>query len=85
MSKVLKRFVAILEDLVPVKTEPDFGHNGRWQHLRVVTLMKASFPQSSSHRSGCFGENPRFGSPRLDDGDAWHRSPCYGHGFWSRR
>jgi hypothetical protein len=70
------------EAWLPVKTEPAFGHGGRWRRLCVVTLLKASSLQPSSCL-GYSGENPRSGFPRLDDGDVQRRSPSWGHHFWS--
>jgi hypothetical protein len=65
------------EEWLPVKTEPDFGHGGRWRRLRVATLLKASSMQPSPH-PGYSGGSPRSGSPGSDDGDARRCYPLEG-------
>jgi hypothetical protein len=57
------------EAWLPVKIEPSFDHGGPWHTLRVASVLKTLLLQPSSPWEECYGRNPRFGSPRSDDGD----------------
>jgi hypothetical protein len=52
--------------------------------LDVITPVGIIFGADVGWRRCCSGVNPRSGSPGSNDGDARHRSPCWGHHFWSR-
>lgn len=49
----------------------DFVHGRRWRRLRCRFPVEASALQFASSGSGCFGENPRSGSPGSDDDGAF--------------
>ena len=62
----------------------DFGHGGRWQRLRCRFLVEASSLHFASSGSGCFGGNPRSGSPGSDDGGTFGVFSLLGALFWSK-
>jgi hypothetical protein len=57
--------------------------------IDIISSMDASARSSFVAIDSCLlvratlGGNPRYGSPRSDDGGVWRHSPPCGHHFWS--